>query len=122
MESRHGILWRYRLAQFWDEVYVDTNNGEFSTEDSVASVTKIADISGISSRPFAFSDTGISAVGGAYSITMVVTISCAADCMSSFDAVIEMPEPATLALFGMGPLMLGAVARRRRTFGPTRGA
>ena len=121
LESRHGILWRYRLAQFWDEVSVDTNDREFSTEDSVASVTKIADISEII-NPFSSFETGFADVDGAYSITMLVTVVCDAKCSSSFNATVEIPEPATLALFGMGLLMLGAVARRPRKSGPTRGA
>ena len=103
------------------EVYIDTDNAEFQTNDSLASVTKIADISEII-NPFSSFETGFADVDGAYSITMLVTVVCDAKCSSSFNATVEIPEPATLALFGMGLLMLGAVARRPRKSGPTRGA
>ncbi len=96
--------------------YIDTDNLEFQTDETDSSVTKVTDISGFGT------DADFAAVDSLFSITMVITITCDGPCTSSFNAIIEMPEPATLALFGMGLLMLGAVARRQRKFWPTRGA
>ncbi len=50
-----------------------------------------------------------------YSLTIIAYIDHTLFGVSSFDAEISVPEPGTLALFGLGLLGLGFVKRRRRT-------
>lgn len=91
--------------------FIDTGNNEFGV--SGPGVTKIAD----------FSSFGPKQIGNAlldpdYSITLVATITHSSEpgkaLASSLDASVEVPEPGTLMLFGIGLLALGTFYRRRR--------
>lgn len=91
------------------DVYVDDGNDEFALTTLIASLGAFG--------PGAFSDitSALATLTGTYSITLVATIThTGAGQVSSFDAEIEIPEPSTLLVFGIGLLSLGLVIRRRR--------
>ena len=69
--------------------------------------------------PGAFADSGGGsvAVGTPYTLTQRVTITHEGAGLTSFDAELLAPEPASLALFALGLFGVGASARRRRRNG-----
>ena len=77
-----------------------TNLGQFGPGGAFSSTA-----SGIANLSSPFS-MGITA-------TLVATANSAAQ-ISSFDAEVKIPEPATLAIFGTGLVFLGFAVRRRR--------
>lgn len=91
-------------------------------ENSQAMFSASADGQSISSLgPFmnagAFAGSMVSSfstVQSPYSITLVATISHRSAGTTSFDYQVQVPEPGTLALFGLGLLGLGAGRMRRR--------
>jgi hypothetical protein len=59
-------------------------------------------------------NSGSVALAGDYSQTIEIVIDHVGPGITSFDALIQVPEPAAIGLFGIGLMALGITARRRR--------
>jgi hypothetical protein len=98
--------------------YLSTTNTEFAASPTDVLMGPFVDpIAG--SLPTAFSGDDSQAHGpvGAYAMTMVATITHGGDQAlgTSFNFQMDnVPEPATIALFGVGLLGVGLATRRRR--------
>lgn len=90
--------------------FYDGGNTAFGTAGALTSLT------GLGSG--AFSSTAVTEflAPTLYSLTMVVEITHGSGLynISSFDATLRVPEPGTLALFGIGLAALGLIASRKR--------
>lgn len=96
------------------KTYIDSTNTAFGTETLLADLD-VADFSSSGIAAFAGHKSGWINTGAPYSLTMIVTVSHdnAGD-LTSFDAELRvLPEPAALALFGIGLTGLGLISRRR---------
>jgi hypothetical protein len=88
--------------------YLDNSNAEFGTGTLLGS--------GVAT-PLAFSDSQGTAVStsGPFSLTAITTITHGGHAdITSFDMMVQVPEPGTVSLLGGGLLALGLLSRRRR--------
>ena len=92
-------------SAFWS-----ASNAQFATTTPIG-----APLASGATPAFALSGGGAVPGPGPYSLTQVVTITRGAAGATSFDAHLRVPEPASMALFGLGMLGFGIASRRRRT-------
>jgi hypothetical protein len=89
--------------------YVDPTDTAFGTTTQTFS----DNFSG-SGKAFSAKGNGIGTISGPYSETIILTLTAAANSETSLDAFLTpAPEPASLAILGVGMLALGMVRRRR---------
>lgn len=76
--------------------------------------TKVTD-QNVSGNPFSGTAVGTTSIaGGPYSLTMVITIDTQGHAdTTSFDSMLQIPEPATLSVLGAGLLAFGTGLRRK---------
>jgi len=102
-----------RSATITYETYWSPSNAEFALTNLIGSQTFVI---GSTTGGFSGDKVSLGAIGNAvgYSLTQVVTIAYTGggDHLTTFNAALNVPEPATLGLFGAG--LLGALAVRRR--------
>jgi hypothetical protein len=96
------------------DVFVDTNNGiNFATAGP--GVIQVAGPLVFGPGPFSGTDGGPVAVTGDYAVTIRVTITHTGSGVSSFDDETKVPEPATIALLGLGLLGVGFARWRAKS-------
>ena len=89
-------------------VFTGAGNGAFEN-------TTIITSQGVFGGAFSGTQSGTMAADGSFSITQQVIITHASlELVSSFNAGVEVPEPGTLAILGIGLVGLGFVRRRRQ--------
>lgn len=99
-------------------VYVDEANNPFGTGTSIYSETFGAGaFAGSAFESVSFLDS-VTLLPSSYSITLVAQLTHGGAGSTSFNGFVTVPEPATVALLGMGLLAAG-LTRRRRTAQPS---
>ncbi len=88
------------------DVYADSSNTPFGMEQHLTSLS-------FGASPYAGGESALFNTSGLYSLTQVITISHRAAGVSSGDAEARVPEPASMALLGLGLAGLGWARRRR---------
>jgi hypothetical protein len=89
------------------QVYFDAGNALFDKDTLAGAVGPFG------SGAFSGGFIGLDAPTGPYSVTQVLTLTTTGFTNFSADFEVSVPEPTTLALFGLGLLGLGAGWRRR---------
>lgn len=90
------------------DTYMDCGNTAFGMSTLLSSQT------GVSGNPYSSSgDKYVSSCSGAYSLTELVSLQLPGSASISGDASLSVPEPSTIALFGVGLLGLGMAMRRK---------
>jgi hypothetical protein len=93
------------------EAFWDPGNGEFATTNPIGSPMSFGP------GPVAFANTASSGIltGGPYSLTQHITITHSGTTRAtSFNAEVLVPEPASIAMLGLGLAGLAVVTRHRR--------
>jgi hypothetical protein len=91
--------------------WFSASNKAFCTDTTCGA--KVTDQS-FSGKAFSGMTSGIASATGPYSITMVITIDSQGNAdTTSFDSMLQIPEPATLSVLGAGLLAFGTGLRRK---------
>lgn len=89
------------------EAYVDSTNAAWGTQ------TLLGSLSSGTGGAFSSSLSGaVNIAASPYSMSLFTTITHTSTAVSSFDADLRIPEPATLGIFGLGLLLLGFSRKR----------
>jgi len=93
------------------QAYIDSSNAAFGHG------TTLANVSNLTGTPGFHADFGsvVQSAGGLFSLTEIVTINAKGAGVTSFDALITVPEPPALALLALGGGLAWWRLRRRRS-------